>query len=87
MTLKELVIVHDVVIVEKWWHTAIVSCGLYNLQVMVANAVSGKGRRQKPKHPSEFHPFIEPTKTGKIKVTAKTIGILKAIGNALCRKS
>ena len=49
---------------------------------MVHNALA-KGKKVKPKTVSEFHPFVKPT-DNRTRITAKNIGILKQIGNALC---
>ena len=84
MTLRELVIQHDAYQIDRWWHTAFISSHLYNLQIVVCNALS-KGAKHKPKPPSEFHPFIKQQKQG-MRITAKTIGVLKSLGNAICRK-
>lgn len=57
---------------------------VYNLQTIVYNALS-KRKREKPKGPSHFHPYVKPVET-RTRVTAKGIHILKEIGNALCQK-
>lgn len=85
MTLKQLITMHDAYLIDRWWHTAFISSYLHNLQAMIANALNRKGRKAQPKSPSEMHPYVQSRTTG-TRITPKTIGILKAMGNALCKK-
>lgn len=84
MTLRELIISHDAVQVERWWHTSLIASQLYNLQTLVYNGLGGK-KRMPPKSASDLHPFVNPKPTG-IKVSKKNFSVLKALGNAMCRR-
>jgi len=82
-TLRELYVRHDAYQIERWWHTAFIVCSVYNLQTIVANALSSKSR-MRPKTPSEFHPFVDSSNApGKMKITKKNISFLKGLAGAL----
>lgn len=85
MTLRELVIYYGARQIDRWWPYAQLSSQIYNLTTVVVNALSKKGKSIRPKSPSDFHPFVKPIDR-RFKITAKNIGVLKTIGNALCQK-
>lgn len=85
MTLREMTIAYDAFQLDRWWHTAVISSQLHNLQSIVAN-IGGKNK-PKFKTPSECHPFVESKPRGiKIKPTKEGMDFLMMLGNALCPK-
>lgn len=83
MTLRELVIAHDAWLLERWDHTTCTMAALENLTLLVSS-IGGKSR---PKFvtPLQRHPYRKHQASG-LAIRSDNIGMLKAIGNSLCRK-
>lgn len=88
MTLRRLTRLYDYHLLETWNHTAVIACGLYNLQATLVNVNTEKGKRTiKPKTPFDFHPYrYKAPKPEGLKITKKNFTDLKMFGNMVCKK-
>jgi hypothetical protein len=80
LSLKDLLVAYDSKLLTDWDHTSVVYSGIYNLTVVVLNAVSKC--KAKPKSSIAFHPYREKPQTG-MKVDSKGIKTLKLLGFAM----
>lgn len=84
LTYRELCVIYQVTLLDKWNHTAVIACQIYNLQAIVINALGGKDRKLQIKNYTDFHPYLKSKHKG-MKITRANITDLKLIGNALCQ--
>lgn len=82
LSLRELVVAHDAMLLERWDHTASLCVVTHNLMALVSG-IGGKPT-VKPKTVYDFHPYRAAPKTGLV-ITADNFDMLRMIGNAMCR--
>ena len=59
MSLRELIVGYDAVLINAWDHTAVITCQIYNLMTVTGAAFGAKSRAG-PRSPAHFNPYRKP---------------------------
>ena len=85
MSYRELLILYQAKILHDWDQTATIANLINNIGVQLHNMMTD-GKKLPMSKPEQFHPFRERGEMEHgMKVTAKNITALKALGDAICQ--
>lgn len=85
LTLKQLLVIHDQVLLDAWDHTAAQYSIVQNLVSIVQNYLSER-RKVQPLTVQECHPYRRGGTRQGLKINAKNFHVLRGLVGALSRR-
>lgn len=83
MSLKDLILMHDAYLLDRWDGPAIVASQVYNLTIVVLRILSKSGAKSRSFE--DFHPYRAKEKRG-LKINKSNFHLLRQVANLLAMK-